>query len=186
MQSFIDADLPAPTGLYDPRFEHDGCGVSFVADMHGRRSRRIVQQRKGTCPVPQLHAGGGRPDNRQRGARLRSVFLGKRGEAIRGTGKLALRKRRLGAGKPFPLQRLRLQARVRISRHQIGEPGRGAIPLAHIEIPKRSVKDRLISALSPDRRPPPKKGGKDQDPKSQRAAEDPGRDLRAVSSSLSS
>ncbi|MCB1000585.1 MAG: glutamate synthase subunit alpha, partial [Acidimicrobiales bacterium] len=30
-------------GLYDPRFEHDACGVSFVADIQGRRSRSIVE-----------------------------------------------------------------------------------------------------------------------------------------------
>jgi glutamate synthase (NADPH/NADH) large chain len=34
---------PVPQGLYDPAFEHDACGVSFVVDMHGRRSHRIVQ-----------------------------------------------------------------------------------------------------------------------------------------------
>ncbi|MDY7106065.1 MAG: glutamate synthase large subunit [Actinomycetota bacterium] len=32
-----------PRGLYDPRFEHDACGVSFVVDMHGRRSHRLVE-----------------------------------------------------------------------------------------------------------------------------------------------
>ena len=32
-----------PQGLYDPAFEHDACGVSFVVDMHGRRSHRIVE-----------------------------------------------------------------------------------------------------------------------------------------------
>ena len=31
-----------PQGLYDPRFEHDACGVSFVADLHGRASHDIV------------------------------------------------------------------------------------------------------------------------------------------------
>ncbi|MBM3493402.1 MAG: glutamate synthase large subunit [Armatimonadetes bacterium] len=31
-------------GLYDPEFEHDGCGVGFVADIKGRRSHRIVEQ----------------------------------------------------------------------------------------------------------------------------------------------
>ncbi|MFV0524375.1 MAG: glutamate synthase large subunit, partial [Acidimicrobiales bacterium] len=36
-------DLPRPQGLYDPRFEHDACGVSFVADLKGRRSHDIVQ-----------------------------------------------------------------------------------------------------------------------------------------------
>ena len=29
-------------GLYNPAFEHDSCGVAFVADIHGRTSRRIV------------------------------------------------------------------------------------------------------------------------------------------------
>ena len=37
-------NLPKAQGLYDPRFEHDACGVSFVVDMHGRRSHRIVEQ----------------------------------------------------------------------------------------------------------------------------------------------
>jgi glutamate synthase (NADPH) large chain len=29
-------------GLYDPAFEHDACGVAFVADLHGRRSHAMV------------------------------------------------------------------------------------------------------------------------------------------------
>jgi glutamate synthase (NADPH/NADH) large chain len=36
--------LPPATGLYDPSFEHDACGVAFVADLHGRTSHRIVEQ----------------------------------------------------------------------------------------------------------------------------------------------
>ncbi|MCU0270669.1 MAG: glutamate synthase large subunit, partial [Acidimicrobiales bacterium] len=35
-------DLPAPQGLYDPRFEHDACGVNFVVHMKGLRSHDIV------------------------------------------------------------------------------------------------------------------------------------------------
>ena len=31
-------------GLYDPRHEHDACGVGFVANIKGRKSHRIVQQ----------------------------------------------------------------------------------------------------------------------------------------------
>ena len=31
-------------GLYDPRYEHDACGVGFVADLKGRKSHRIVEQ----------------------------------------------------------------------------------------------------------------------------------------------
>ena len=33
-----------PTGLYDPAFEHDACGVAFVATMTGQPSHEIVQQ----------------------------------------------------------------------------------------------------------------------------------------------
>ncbi|HET9732868.1 MAG TPA: glutamate synthase large subunit [Acidimicrobiales bacterium] len=35
---------PESTGLYQPAFEHDACGVAFVVDVHGRRSHRIVEQ----------------------------------------------------------------------------------------------------------------------------------------------
>jgi glutamate synthase (NADPH) large chain len=31
-------------GLYNPAFEHDSCGVAMVVDMHGRRSRDIVDK----------------------------------------------------------------------------------------------------------------------------------------------
>jgi glutamate synthase domain-containing protein 2/glutamate synthase domain-containing protein 1/glutamate synthase domain-containing protein 3 len=31
-------------GLYDPRFEHDSCGVGFVVNIKGRRSNQIVRQ----------------------------------------------------------------------------------------------------------------------------------------------
>ncbi|MDT5008929.1 MAG: glutamate synthase large chain [Mycobacterium sp.] len=35
---------PRSVGLYDPAFEHDACGVAMVVDMHGRRSRDIVDK----------------------------------------------------------------------------------------------------------------------------------------------
>ncbi len=35
---------PSAQGLYDPRNEHDACGVGFVADVKGRKSHKIVQQ----------------------------------------------------------------------------------------------------------------------------------------------
>ena len=38
----MNPDLPKAHGLYDPRFEHDACGVSFVANIKGVRSREIV------------------------------------------------------------------------------------------------------------------------------------------------
>ncbi|MBV8083211.1 MAG: glutamate synthase large subunit [Chloroflexi bacterium] len=33
-----------PEGLYDPQFEHDACGVGFVANITGTKSHQIVQQ----------------------------------------------------------------------------------------------------------------------------------------------
>src|SRR4051794_11216931 len=34
--------FPHPQGLYDPRHEHDACGVGVVADLKGRKSHAIV------------------------------------------------------------------------------------------------------------------------------------------------
>src|SRR6202011_2165319 len=34
--------LPRPSGLYDPRFEHDACGVGFVARLSGQPGHDIV------------------------------------------------------------------------------------------------------------------------------------------------
>jgi len=53
------AGLPAVQGLYDPANEHDACGVSFVVDMHGRRSRRLVDQAFGAlCSLDHRGAKG--------------------------------------------------------------------------------------------------------------------------------
>jgi len=35
---------PPKQGLYDPRFEHDACGVGFVVNIKGKKSHAIVQQ----------------------------------------------------------------------------------------------------------------------------------------------
>src|SRR5882762_6206485 len=35
---------PGKQGLYDPRFEHDACGVGFVVDLQGRKSHAILQK----------------------------------------------------------------------------------------------------------------------------------------------
>ncbi len=35
---------PAKQGLYDPQFEHEACGVGFVADIKGKKSHAIIQQ----------------------------------------------------------------------------------------------------------------------------------------------
>ena len=37
-------EAPGAQGLYDPAFEHDSCGVGFVADMSGVPSRAVVDQ----------------------------------------------------------------------------------------------------------------------------------------------
>ncbi len=36
--------LPAAQGLYDPRFEHDGCGVGFIAHIKGHKNHTIIKQ----------------------------------------------------------------------------------------------------------------------------------------------
>ena len=36
--------LPEKQGLYDPRNEHDACGIGFVADIKGRKNHDIVKQ----------------------------------------------------------------------------------------------------------------------------------------------
>ncbi len=36
--------LPSKQGLYDPRFEHDACGIGFVANIKGKKSNEIVHQ----------------------------------------------------------------------------------------------------------------------------------------------
>src|SRR5580693_734572 len=35
---------PMATGLYDPAYEHDACGVGMVADLHGRADHDIVDK----------------------------------------------------------------------------------------------------------------------------------------------
>ncbi|MEV0732079.1 glutamate synthase large subunit [Polymorphospora sp. NPDC050346] len=45
-------------GLYDPTFEHDACGVAFVADLNGRRSHAVVA--KGLSALCRLDHRGAR------------------------------------------------------------------------------------------------------------------------------
>ena len=40
----VPGRAPAADALYDPRHEHDACGVGFVADIKGRRSHAIVER----------------------------------------------------------------------------------------------------------------------------------------------
>jgi glutamate synthase (NADPH) large chain len=49
--------LPAKQGLYDPRNEHDACGVGFVANIKGEKSHDII--RRGLQILVNLdHRGG--------------------------------------------------------------------------------------------------------------------------------
>src|SRR5436309_3632791 len=57
------SSLPDPVGLYDPRFEHDACGVSFVVDIKGRVSRDIVTTALGAlCNLEHRGATGAEAD----------------------------------------------------------------------------------------------------------------------------
>ena len=49
---------PQRQGLYDPAYEHDACGVAFVADLHGRRSHDVVA--KGLSALCRLDHRGAR------------------------------------------------------------------------------------------------------------------------------
>src|SRR3982751_2204318 len=50
--------LPPGQGLYDPAYEHDACGVAFVADMSGRRSHDVVA--KGLAALCRMDHRGAR------------------------------------------------------------------------------------------------------------------------------
>jgi glutamate synthase domain-containing protein 2/glutamate synthase domain-containing protein 1/glutamate synthase domain-containing protein 3 len=38
----VNTGLPPAQGLYDPRFEHDACGIGFVANIKGQKSHDII------------------------------------------------------------------------------------------------------------------------------------------------
>src|ERR687888_652351 len=40
----INPGTPPKQGLYDPRYEHDACGIGFVVNIKGEKSHEIVQQ----------------------------------------------------------------------------------------------------------------------------------------------
>jgi glutamate synthase (NADPH/NADH) large chain len=63
-------DLPPPQGLYDPRHEHDSCGVNFVVHMKGARSHEIVQTGLGALSCLQHRGALGAEENTGDGAGL--------------------------------------------------------------------------------------------------------------------
>ncbi|MCC5952823.1 MAG: glutamate synthase large subunit [Acidimicrobiia bacterium] len=55
--------VDAETGLYDPRFEHDACGVNFIVHMKGERSHDIVRHGIGAlCNLEHRGAIGSEPN----------------------------------------------------------------------------------------------------------------------------
>ena len=38
----VSSGLPPAQGLYDPRMEHDACGIGFVANIKGQKSHDII------------------------------------------------------------------------------------------------------------------------------------------------
>ena len=40
----MNTNHPVKQGLYDPQFEHDACGIGFIAQMKGAKSHEIVAQ----------------------------------------------------------------------------------------------------------------------------------------------
>ena len=51
------------SGLYDPQFEHDACGVGFVADLSGRGGHDVVARAlRVLCNLEHRGAKGGDPD----------------------------------------------------------------------------------------------------------------------------
>ncbi len=64
MHSSYPAGPPARSGLYDPAFEHDACGVSFVANIKGVASRSIVAMGIGAlCNMEHRGATGAEADS---------------------------------------------------------------------------------------------------------------------------
>ena len=59
----MSTSSPTASGLYDPRFEHDACGVSFVASITGQSSRSIVAMAMGAlCNMEHRGATGAEAD----------------------------------------------------------------------------------------------------------------------------
>ena len=50
----MNPDLPQRQGLYDPSFEHDSCGVNFIANLKGHKSHKIVSSAIGALCHLQL------------------------------------------------------------------------------------------------------------------------------------
>ena len=74
------ADKPLPhirppaNALYDPNFEHDSCGVGFVADIKGRASHQILQDAHAINSCMDHRGGKGFEENTGDGAGILSAL----------------------------------------------------------------------------------------------------------------
>lgn len=57
---------PQKQGLYDPQYEHDACGVGFIAHLKGRATHEMVKQ--GIDMLTKLNHRGGENDGTGDGA----------------------------------------------------------------------------------------------------------------------
>src|SRR6266536_1195006 len=75
-------------GLYDPRFEHDACGIGFVARLSGEPSHEIVRMAL-TAVGNMAHRGGvaadGKSGERARATQpvIEQALVGRAGEGSR-------------------------------------------------------------------------------------------------------
>ena len=63
-----DGGIQSAQGLYDPRFEHDSCGVNFVCNLRGEASHEIVQMGIGALCTLQHRGAIGAEKNTGDGA----------------------------------------------------------------------------------------------------------------------
>ena len=64
----MNPDLPQRQGLYDPSFEHDSCGVNFIANLKGQKSHKIVSSAIGALCQLQHRGALGSEENTGDGA----------------------------------------------------------------------------------------------------------------------
>ena len=112
--------LPKPQGLYDPQFEHDSCGVGFIADIQGESSHEIVRRglqimlnlehRGAVGADPLAGDGAGHPD----AAPARPLRRGLRPARYRAAGRGRVRR-----GHGVPAHRWRGAPRVRGDRRTL-------------------------------------------------------------------
>ena len=105
---------PAAQGLYDPRFEHDSCGVGFVVDMQGRKSNAILDQAlTAVCCLNHRGAAGAEADTGDGAGVLIQIpdALLPRGRAVR-----AAARRRVRHRHRVPARRRRRRRRATRSR----------------------------------------------------------------------